>query len=418
MQKEAGKPRPRGARADRATNMQEILGYLRANGPATQADISRATTLARATVNQIVRALRDQGSVEYQWKNRREALVSLSSTSGSVASIIVRERSVHAILFDFTAQKRFDLYSSEFPEYRDTQTSPAMVLGLANRLINAANDRGSPLIGFALAMEGPVERKSGAIAPWAWQRLPHWKQVDIKQTLSKQLRLPVVVDNDANLAALAEWTWGVGRGSTDFLYITCSEGIGGGFVINGRIYHGGTGLAGEIGHMVIEDAGDLCFCGSRGCLTSFSTERAILKALRDSGKAKASLAEVIESAKQGDAACHRVLSEAGSHLGKALATVVRVMGPSVIAIGGVLGTAGDIVLRGLRSSAEVMNLRNIGEAPDIRVASILEHATELGGLAATLSELDLGMSSLTPWMLSPVSLTSSVAATTKATVNA
>lgn len=394
-------PATRQSRSDRQANTQQVLDFLRANGPSTQADIARSTGLSRATINHIAQSLRDAGVVEYEWKNRREALITLASNKGSIATIVVRERSLHAILFDFSAQTRIDLTNAEFPEYADTQTSPAMVLDLASRLMAQANERSSPMVGIAIAMEGPIERKTGAIAPWAWQRLPNWKQVNVAQYFARHLRLPTIADNDANLAALAEWTWGVGRGCDDFLHITSSEGIGGGFVLGGKIYHGGNGLAGEIGHMVIEDAGDLCFCGSRGCLTSFATERAILKMLKDSGKPKSSLADVIDSAKQGDAACQRVLSEAGLHLGKALATVVRVIGPSVIAIGGTLGSAGNIVLDGLRSSAEVVNLRAIGEAPDFRVADILQDATELGGLAAIMSEVGLGMSALAPWMLTP-----------------
>lgn len=398
-------PRKRPARADRTANTHEILSFLRASGPSTQADIARATGLSRATVNQIVQALRDQGGVEYQWKNGREALVTLASNRGSVASIIVRASSVHAILFDFSAQERFDLHTPDEGEFAGMQTTPAMVLELANRLVALGKERGSPLAGVAIGMEGPIERPTGAIAPWAWQRLPNWRDVNLHQYFTRHLRLPIVVDNDANLAALAEWTWGAGRGCNDFLHITSSQGIGGGIIINGRVYHGGNGLAGEIGHMVIENSGELCFCGSRGCLTSFATENAILKALGTNGKPKSSLIEVIDSAKQGDAACQRVLSEAGLHLGKALATVVRVLGPSVIAIGGTLGRAGDIVLDGLRSSAEVINLRAIGEAPEFMVATIIGHATELGGLAAILSEIDLGVSSLSPWMVDPREMT-------------
>lgn len=388
-------------RSDRQANIQLVLDYLRASGPSTQAVIARSTGLSRATINHITQALRDAGVIEYQWKNKREALITLASNRGSIATIVVRERSLHAILFDFAAHRRTDLTTSDFPEFEGQLTSPAMVLELASRLITRTNANESPLIGIAIAMEGPIERQTGAIAPWAWQRLPNWKQINVAQYFAKHLRVPTVADNDANLAALAEWTWGVGRGCDDFLHITCSEGVGGGFIVNGRIYRGGNGLAGEIGHMVIEDAGDICFCGSRGCLTSFATERAILKTLTQSGKSKSSLVEVIASAKQGDAACQRVLSEAGIYLGKALATVVRVIGPSVIAIGGTLGSAGDIVLDGLRSSAEVVNLRAIGEAPYFRIADILEDATELGGLAAILSEVGLGMSALAPWMLSP-----------------
>lgn len=399
-------PSSRSPRADRNSNTQDVLAFLRAQGPSTQADIARATGLSRATVNQIAQSLRDQGAVEYQWKNRREALIALTSTHGSVASVIVQESCVHAILFDFTAQDRFDLFSTDLPELDAAQTSPAMVLTIIQRLADFATARGSSLTGVAIAIEGPIERSTGAIAPWAWQRLPQWKEVSLAQFFTRHLRLPVAVDNDANLAALAEWTWGVGRGCNDFLHITSSAGIGGGLVINGRIYHGGTGLAGEIGHMVIEEAGELCFCGSRGCLTSFATEKAILHALGRGRKPRASLGEVIDGAQQGDAACQRVLSEAGLHLGKALAIVVRVIGPSVIAIGGTLGKAGDIVLDGLRSSAEVINLRAIGTAPDFRVAKIIDNATELGGLAAILSAMDQGASSLMPWMVTPQPLAS------------
>ncbi len=391
--------RKRAPRVDRATNVREVLSLLRSEGPISQAEIARATGLARATVNQIVQGLRDRGAVEYQWKNRREALVALASTSGSVVSLIVREYMVHAILFDIGAQERIDFYNSDLPEMNEGQTSPAMALRLLSMASDMARDRGSPVIGASIAMEGPIQRSTGAIAPWAWQRLPHWKNVNIRDYFARHLRIPVVVDNDANLAALAEWSWGIGRGCSDFLYITSAEGIGGGVLINGKIYHGGSGLAGEIGHLVIAETGDLCFCGSRGCLTSFATERAILKSLANSGRPKASLLEVVEHAKLGDAACQRVLSEAGVHLGKALATVVRVLGPKTIAIGGTLARAGDIVLDGLRSCAELINLRAVGESPEFRIAAILDHATELGGLAAILSELDLGLSTLAPWMV-------------------
>lgn len=388
---------PRPGRADRSSNTQTVLDILRSKGPLTQADIARASALSRATVNNIVQALRDQGTVEYQWKNRREALVTLSSTRGSILTITVHERRASASLFDFSGQERIDRSSDETSQ--EQATSPAQVLALARDMIALANARRSAVTGIAIAMEGPIETSTGAIAPWAWQRLPHWKGVDIHQTLSRQLRLPLVVDNDANLAALAEWSWGEGRGCNDFLHITCSEGIGGGIVLNGKIYRGGSGLAGEIGHMVIADTGDLCFCGSRGCLSSFATERAILNALRNADNPKPSLAAVVESAAHGDAACQRILFEAGTHLGQALATVVRVISPSVIAIGGTLGMAGEIVLDGLRSAAEITNLRAVGAPPRFCIARFTQGAVELGGVASVLSLLDHGASAVAPWML-------------------
>jgi len=403
-------PRKRGTRIDRNANVQDVLSFLRSNGPASQAGIARSTGLSRATVNHIVQSLRDQGAVQYEWKNKREALVCLASTQGSVITLTVSDAIIKASLFEFNAQERIDLISTDLPEHRDAAPSPAMALDIANRLAAVARQRGAQVVGMAVAIVGPIDRASGTIAQWAWQRLPNWKQVDIHKYFTRNLRIPVAVDNDANFAALAEWSWGSGRGCGDFLNITCSEGIGGGFIINGGIYHGGTGLAGEIGHMVIEDAGDLCFCGSRGCLTSLATERAILKALPDLGSPKTTLHEVIDSARLGDAACQRVLFEAGLHLGRALATVVRVIGPSAISIGGTLGRAGDIVLGGLRASAEVINLSAIGSGTRLCIAEILDDAIELGALASVLSQIDTGMNSLAPWMTRPQPLATATAA--------
>jgi predicted NBD/HSP70 family sugar kinase/biotin operon repressor len=397
-------------RIDRKANAQKVLGVLRKFGPSTQAQIARATLLSRATVNNIVQALRDQGTVEYQWKNGREALVTLGSTRGSVISIKVQERCVTGYLFDFSGHQRLEIHSGELPNYQNKPSTPALVLELSKRLIELGRTRESPVLGVAIAIEGPIETSTGAIAPWAWQRLPHWKNVNLHQYFSKNVRLPLVVENDANFAALAEWSWGEGRGADDFLHITCSEGIGGGIILNGQIYRGGTGLAGEIGHMVIEEAGELCFCGSRGCLSSFATERAIVASLRNSEKPKLSLVEIVDSAHHGDAACQRVLFEAGLHLGKALTTVVRVIGPSVIAIGGTLATGGEVVLEGLRSSAEIINLRAIAKSPRFCLATIIKDAAELGGVSAILSELDLGASSLADWMRESRSLPSAESA--------
>ena len=125
---------------------------------------------------------------------------------------------------------------------------------------------------------------------------------------------PVLVDNDANFAALAEWTWGTGRGLDYFLYVSASKGVGGGLIIDGRVYRGGTGMAGDLGHLVVEPNGAMCYCGSRGCLPTLISERAILSALRASQTQKGSLDEVILSAQQGDPACQRVLAEAGRYL--------------------------------------------------------------------------------------------------------
>jgi len=153
--------------------------------------------------------------------------------------------------------------------------------------------------------------------------------------------------------------------------------------------------------MELEPTGVVCHCGSRGCLSTLASERAILLELRESESPKQSLPEVIDSARLGDPACQRVLFEAGRHLGRALSIVAKVVAPSVIAVGGTLSTADALLFDGLRSSVEVNNLRSLSPSIRFLTAQVRNRidAPVPGGVAATLSELDQGVSALAPWMV-------------------
>ena len=385
-------------RTDRSANRQLVLAQLKAQGPVTQAELARSTGLSRATVNNIVQALRDQGTVGYKWKNKREALISLSSAQGSILTLLVQSGHIEANLFDFKASERLRLEICDRSKIDSGPGGPKEAIQIAKAAIAMAEARNAPVDGICVALEGPIDRQSGMIARWAWQRYPEWTNLPIQKHFERHFRLPLVVDNDANLAALAEWMWGAGKGHRDFVHMTCSVGIGGGIIIDGDIYHGGTGFAGEMGHMVIDQDGKLCFCGSRGCLSEFVTEHAILAALGSMDLRKGSLSEVAESARNGDAACQRVLNEAGVHLGKALATVVRVLGPSMVTVGGTLGSAGRFVFDGIYSSPEIINLRAIGAAAEFLPSEVGRDATTFGGVAAVLGEMNLGVEKIDPWM--------------------
>lgn len=149
--------------------------------------------------------------------------------------------------------------------------------------------------------------------------------------------------------------------------------------------------------MVLDAAGPVCFCGSRGCLTTFTSERSILAAL-ESGGPRGSLREVIDSARAGDPAARRVLYEAGRHLGHAFANTAKIMSPSVIAVGGELGGAGALVFDGLSSSVEMNSLRAVSPSIRVRAAELGDDATVFGGVAAVLNRLGQGLSVLPEWM--------------------
>lgn len=386
-------------RGARSANMKIVLDELRTQGPLSQAAIARQTRLSKASVNNIVKDLCGSGDAVIVAVNGREGLVQLTTARGAVVAVNFGPDGIHGAIFSFDTEKRID---SQI-ELREASAAPEMSLGMVvefvRHLARLAGKRVSELLGVSVAVQAPIELATGCITSWAASRLPKLKDVPIQNFLSEALNLPVVVDNDANFAALAEWTWGCGKGAEDFLYVICSEQIGGGLVIGGKIYRGGTGVAGEIGHMVLTDSGPLCFCGSRGCLSAYASGRAILSVLQASELPKASLQDVIASAKHGDAACQSVLHEAGRSLGYALSNAARLIAPNIIAIGGALGQAGSFVFDGLRSSFEVPNMRAIADAITLCTGRLPGDAALLGGAAGLLASQDKGISQLPGWML-------------------
>ncbi|MGV9969362.1 ROK family transcriptional regulator [Streptomyces olivaceus] len=381
----------------RQGNVRRVLDSLRLEGPSSQAALARRIGLSRATVNSIVKTLRSNGLAELQPVNGRESLVALAPSQGAVLAAQVNTGSIRAVLFDFAAGVRLDAEVSLRAGADLEGGTPDMVAALARSLTAEAELSLQQLAGVAVAIQAPIARSSGTIASWAGRQLPAWTDLPVAHTLSQTLGTPVLAENDANLAALAEWTWGAGQGAADFLYVMCAAGVGGGVVLDGRIHHGGDGLAGEIGHMVLHPDGPVCFCGSRGCLTTFVAERALLQALEASGNSRASLRDVIKAARAGDPACRRVLHEAGRHLGQAFANTAKLLAPSVIAVGGTLGEAGAVVFDGIHSSVEVHSLRAVSPAIQFGPARLGDDAVLFGGVAAVLAETGQGISALPRW---------------------
>ncbi|MEU4896424.1 ROK family transcriptional regulator [Streptomyces sp. NPDC044780] len=381
----------------RQGSVRRVLEALRLNGPSSQADLARRTQLSRATVNGIVKTLREEGVAETRPVNGREFLIALVSRQGAVVSVQVNVTSLRVALFDFGGHARHDASVAFEVGTGEEGGHPGLVADMVRSLTARAGLQPDDLAGVAVGMQAPLARATGTVTSWARRQLPAWRDVAVAQTLHEALGVPVWAENDANLAALAEWTWGAGQGAAEFLYVMCSAGVGGGLVIDGRIYRGGDGLAGEIGHMVLEPAGPVCFCGSRGCLTTFVSERSILLALESSGSSHTSLGEVVDSARRGDPACRRVLYEAGRHLGRAFANTAKLMAPSVVAVGGTLGAAGPLVFDSLVSSAEVQSLKVASPAIRFLPAVLGDEATLLGGVAMVLTETGSGASTLPRW---------------------
>lgn len=212
--------------------------------------------------------------------------------------------------------------------------------------------------GVGLGFAGHVNGAEGLVLTSS--NLPAWDRHPLRDILQERLGAPVRLENDANCAAWAEYRFGAGRGSRTMCYVTFSTGFGAGIVIDGKLYTGATGTAGEIGHTVVDPDGPLCTCGKRGCVMAYacgmaisrmacerleSGEPTLLQDLCGTTPSHVSGEVVAEAAGRGDAVAQEIMSIAGYYFGIGLSTIVQVLNPDCIVIGGGLMQAGDLVMK-------------------------------------------------------------------------
>jgi len=257
--------------------------------------------------------------------------------------------------------------------------------------------------GLACAAPGPITFPQGIIMD-----SPNlgWRRVALKQELEKRLGREVIVGKDTDLAALGEYYFGQGCQYDHLLYVTISTGIGGGIIANGRIYHGSRGGAGEFGHMVVNPAGNYCFCGRQGCLEAQASGTAIAKMARSAmidpgedagtrGVKEFTAQEVGRAARAGDKVAQRLLGNVVADLSTGLANLAHIFNPQIIVLGGgVMQGLQDIILEPLRERVleEVFPLH--GEGLRIEVTALGGDIGLHGCLAAVLQERDQAAMSL------------------------
>jgi glucokinase len=219
-----------------------------------------------------------------------------------------------------------------------------------------------------------------------------WKEIPLKEKMEELFGVPCFIDNDANTAAIGEMWQGAGRGAKELVCITVGTGIGGGLILGGQIYHGVSGMSGEVGHMtVVRRDGRLCNCGRKGCLETETSATAIAyygskaaaeeettlkEILRDKGHITAK--DVIDCAKEEDEVSLRILNQVCEHLGFGLAQIANILNPEKIVIGGGVSRAGEFFLARVRNAFSQFALKKINEAVAIVPAELGNEAGLLG----------------------------------------
>ncbi|HEY9440641.1 MAG TPA: ROK family transcriptional regulator [Streptomyces sp.] len=368
-------------------NLERVVRAVRMAGSLTQAEIARGTGLSAATVSNIVRELKDGGTVDVTPTSaggRRARSVSLSGDAGVVVGVDFGHTHLRVAVGNLAHQ-----VLAEESEPLDVDASSADGFGraehLVNRLIETTGTTPGKVIGVGLGVPGPIDVVSGTLGSTAI--LPGWSGINPSDELASRLGVPVYVDNDANLGALGELVWGSGRGVKDLAYIKVASGVGAGLVIDGRIYRGPGGTAGEIGHITLDESGPVCRCGNRGCLETFTAARYVLPLLRPSHGPDLTMERVVQLAREGDPGCRRVVGDVGRHIGSGVANLCNLLNPSRVVLGGSLAEAGELVLGPIRDSVSRYSIPSAARHLSVLPGALGGRAEVLGALALVLSEM-------------------------------
>ena len=307
-----------------------MLGLLGTRGPTSRADVARALDVSPATVTQITKDLIARGLVvelEHAPSSggRPGRLLGLVRSAGGVLGAKVTADHVAIVDVDLDGTMRS---STSYPF---DPSAPDALDALVHLLGSAMDDRSGHLLGIGVGIPGSVDSQASGIveAPTLG-----WSDAHVGAILRSTLGVPVLVENDVNTLAVAEQLYGSGRNHGSYLVVTIGRGIGCGIVIDGAIYRGASGGAGEIGHIPMTVDGPLCGCGSRGCLEAHIGDDALLAKALERGVVgpDGTSGGLRRAAERGDADARAIYREAGALLGRALAGVVHTVDPEVVVL--------------------------------------------------------------------------------------
>lgn len=382
-------------------NKLTILDLIRFTpGGISRVEIARRMGLTRAAVTTIVSDLLETGVIReaesiHAHSGRPPIVLEINPSLGYVIGIDFGATHLNLLLTDLSAR-----VVEEFETDFDIQAGPEAGIAEADRQVRALTASAGlgleKILAIGMGVPGPIVSEAGMVV--APPIMPGWDHYPIRDTLEKLWGLPVSLDNDADLGILGEWAAGAGRGERNLAYIKVGTGIGAGLLLDGQIYRGVTGSAGEIGHLTIDENGPLCTCGNHGCLEAIAGGRAIALQAQEAvlKKQRTQLAsiqpvegitarEVATAARRGDLVAQQILVRAGTHIGIAIAGMVNLFNPGLVIIGGGVAQTGDILLEPMRQAVQRRSLPAATRVVRITTAMLGRRSSSIGAVIQALT---------------------------------
>jgi N-acetylglucosamine repressor len=380
----------------KAMNRNLVLNTIRTQGPLSRTQLTEVTGLSVGAVSQITNDLLASdwilavGEGDYTG-GRRQMMLRLNPTKGHVIGLKLTESQVFCALTDL--ETKVMKYIEQPLNCEHTPEAISDVIGdVVKRAIFEADVARSQILGVGIGLAGIVDNQLGIVR---YSPFFHWRNIPLAKLVGDRLSLPVYVENDVNTLTITEQLFGPGRTVENFAVVTVGRGVGMGMVLNHRLYQGGAGGTGEIGHITLDPNGPQCDCGKRGCLESLAADPAVISYVEQQLAtgvdsimvSPLELSDIIQAADEDDQLARHALARSGRYLGMGLSVVVNMLTPTLIIVSGEGIVAGDYRLQSMFEALSEHSFGNLLENIEIVIEPTNDQSWARGAAGFVVGKL-------------------------------
>lgn len=385
----------------RTLDLADFLSFIYSSTDISRRSLVEKTQFAPSYITTVVRNLLKRGLLQEGGSlpskgGRRRVLLEVNPELAHLVGVEIGMANCRIVVTDFSGRVlSFKKFPSEVSSGKDR------ALELIHQETQGILKQDARIGGIGIAQSGVIDRETGTVL--FWPKVQGWKDVPLKQIFETEYGIPTILEDSSRTRGIAERRLGQAKGLSNFICVNIGMGLGSALFLNGQLYVGSCGLAGELGHTTIDENGDLCSCGNRGCLEVYSSGWAILSRIRSAlekgvdssllelvreDPARLNIEAIVTAAGAHDRLSETVLTEAGTHLGTALAALANLLNPEKIILGAAVAqTAGhlllDPLLNSLRRRAFYQSVRNL----DVVISQLGEEAAAVGAVVVVAEKI-------------------------------
>ena len=386
-----------GLKEKRYQQKKDIISFLYKMGELSKPEICRLTNMTTPTISRMIEELIDEGWVTDQGQGasiggKRPHIFSLNPDATYIMGVDVGR--IHLKIAIFNLRKEvigeIKVYSSLLEEGKTNEENIRYIREKINQTLSELNIPYSKIKVAGFAIPGLIDSDGTSYTYFTYENN------SVKQVLEKELGIPVFIDNDSKIMAMAEHTFGVAKGIPHALCISVNECIGLGMILNSQPYTGYKGMAGEFGHIRISGLSEQCYCGKIGCLETVASGRSIVKAANEAittairtlaGEKEITLSTIIKAARQDDIFAIDLLQNAGEKIGEGISTLIHLFNPQVLVVGGEIADAGELITMPIQQILNKYTLTRLKNQCEIKLSNLNSHSTIMGTLMVVMKNL-------------------------------